>query len=112
MRNGFAAAGDAPGSWPYQPPAPNGEERTIEGFTATARSAANMSPPACKLGIEDAIPDHSAFSRARNDRFREGDVFRRVFEPFFRSNKQRIVELAARHVLATSYWLREYVEAG
>jgi transposase len=29
----------------------------------------------CKLGIEDAIPDHSAFSRARNERFREGDVF-------------------------------------
>jgi len=25
----------------------------------------------CKLGIEDAIPDHSAFSRARNERFRE-----------------------------------------
>ena len=34
----------------------------------------------CKLGIEDAIPDHSAFSRARNERFREGDVVRRVFE--------------------------------
>src|SRR6478736_5789635 len=34
----------------------------------------------CKLGIEDGIPDHSAFSRARNERFREGDVFRRVFE--------------------------------
>jgi transposase len=34
----------------------------------------------CKLGIEDAIPDHSAFSRARNERFREGDVFRLVFE--------------------------------
>jgi transposase len=34
----------------------------------------------CKLGIEDAIPDHSAFSRARNERFRDGDVFRRVFE--------------------------------
>jgi transposase len=33
----------------------------------------------CKLGIEDAVPDHSAFSRARNERFREGDVFRRVF---------------------------------
>jgi hypothetical protein len=31
-------------------------------------------------GIEDTIPDHSAFSRARNERFREGDVFRRVFE--------------------------------
>jgi transposase len=34
----------------------------------------------CRLGIEDAIPDHSAFSRARNERFRERDVFRRVFE--------------------------------
>src|ERR1700709_1100101 len=34
----------------------------------------------CKLGIEDAIPDHSAFSRARHERFRGGDVFRRMFE--------------------------------
>src|SRR2546421_7145147 len=34
----------------------------------------------CRLGIEDAIPDHSAFSRARNERFREGEIFRRVFE--------------------------------
>ena len=34
----------------------------------------------CKLGIEDAIPDHSAFSRARNERFREGEGIRRVFE--------------------------------
>src|SRR6202051_2086318 len=34
----------------------------------------------CKLGIEDAVPDHSAFSRARNERLREGDVFRRMFE--------------------------------
>ena len=29
----------------------------------------------CKLGIEDAIPDHSAFSRARNERFREERSF-------------------------------------
>src|ERR1700727_1416533 len=29
----------------------------------------------CKLGIEDAVPGHSAFSRARNDRVRQGDVF-------------------------------------
>src|SRR3974390_1458643 len=34
----------------------------------------------CDLGLEDAIPDHSAFSRARNERFRQSDVFRRVFE--------------------------------
>src|SRR5882762_711196 len=34
----------------------------------------------CKLGIEDTIPDHSTFSRARNERFRDGDVFRHMFE--------------------------------
>jgi hypothetical protein len=31
------------------------------------------------LSIEDKIPDHSAFSRARHERFRDGDVFR-LFE--------------------------------
>ena len=34
----------------------------------------------CGLGIEDDIPDHSAFSRARNARFRDSDIFRQVFE--------------------------------
>src|SRR5271169_2986072 len=34
----------------------------------------------CKLGIEDGIPDHSVFSRARHERFRESDALRRVFE--------------------------------
>jgi IS5 family transposase len=34
----------------------------------------------CGLSIEDKIPDHSAFSRARNERFRESAIFRRVFE--------------------------------
>ncbi len=34
----------------------------------------------CGIGIEDRIPDHSAFTRARNERFRDHDVFRRVFE--------------------------------
>jgi hypothetical protein len=29
---------------------------------------------------EDKIPDHSAFSRARNERFRDSDIFRSVFE--------------------------------
>jgi len=32
------------------------------------------------LSIEDKIPDHSAFSRARNDRFRNNDILRLVFE--------------------------------
>ena len=34
----------------------------------------------CGLSIEDKIPDHSAFSRARNERFGASDIFRRVFE--------------------------------
>src|ERR1700683_2020439 len=34
----------------------------------------------CKLGIEDNIPDHSVFCRARHQRFRESDALRRVFE--------------------------------
>src|SRR5690242_739277 len=34
----------------------------------------------CKLGIEDKIPDHSVFSRARHERFRESDALRRLFE--------------------------------
>ena len=35
----------------------------------------------CGLGIEDKMPDHSAFSRARNERFSDSDIFRRVFHP-------------------------------
>lgn len=34
----------------------------------------------CGLSIEDKLPDHSAFSRARNERFHDSDIFRHVFE--------------------------------
>jgi transposase len=34
----------------------------------------------CGLSIEDKVPDHSAFSRARNERFGDSDIFRHVFE--------------------------------
>ena len=34
----------------------------------------------CGLGLEDKVPDHSAFSRARNERFRRSDLLRSVFE--------------------------------
>jgi hypothetical protein len=34
----------------------------------------------CGLSIEDRVPDHSAFSRARNERFRDSGIFRSVFE--------------------------------
>ena len=39
----------------------------------------------CGLGIEDKIPDQSAFSRARHERFRDSDMFRQVFERVVRS---------------------------
>ncbi|HBS31522.1 MAG TPA: IS5/IS1182 family transposase [Parvularcula sp.] len=34
----------------------------------------------CRLGLEDKVPDHSAFSRARHGRFRDADLLRSVFE--------------------------------
>src|SRR5258705_2405653 len=34
----------------------------------------------CRLGLEDAVPDHSTFSKNRHGRFRESAAFRQVFE--------------------------------
>jgi transposase len=34
----------------------------------------------CRLSIEDAVPDHSTFSKNRHGRFREAEAFRFVFE--------------------------------
>lgn len=34
----------------------------------------------CRLGLEDAVPDHSTFSKNRHGRFRESGTFRRLFE--------------------------------
>jgi transposase len=34
----------------------------------------------CGLGIEDRVPNHSVFSRARHERFCDAEVFRLVFE--------------------------------
>ena len=34
----------------------------------------------CRLGLEDRVPSHGTFSVNRHGRFREGDVFRTVFE--------------------------------
>ncbi|MCP1747325.1 transposase [Bradyrhizobium japonicum] len=33
----------------------------------------------CRLGLDGAVPDHSTFSKNRHGRFRESDLFRRVF---------------------------------
>ena len=34
----------------------------------------------CRLGLEDKVPDHSTFSKARHGRFRESEALRYVFE--------------------------------
>ena len=34
----------------------------------------------CRLDLSEPVPDHSTFSKNRHGRFRESDVFRRVFE--------------------------------
>ena len=34
----------------------------------------------CRLGLEDAVPDHSTFSKNRHGRFRNSDTLRFVFE--------------------------------
>jgi len=53
----------------------------------------------CKLGIEDKIPDHSVFCRARRERFRESDALRRVFEGVVARRNQPIIPVT----LASAY---------
>ena len=38
----------------------------------------------CRLDLEEAVPDHSTFSKNRHGRFRQSDVFRHVFESVLR----------------------------
>ena len=37
----------------------------------------------CRLDLEDAVPDHSTFSKNRHGRFRQSDAFRHVFESVY-----------------------------
>jgi transposase len=34
----------------------------------------------CRLGLDGSVPDHSTFSKNRDGRFRESDLFRQLFE--------------------------------
>ena len=38
----------------------------------------------CRLGLNGMVPDHSTFSKNRHGRFRQSDLFRRVFESILR----------------------------
>jgi transposase len=38
----------------------------------------------CRLGLDGQVPDHSTFSKNRHGRFRESDLFRRLFETVLR----------------------------
>src|SRR5262245_3240306 len=47
----------------------------------------------CKLGIEDRIPDHSVFCRARHERFRERAwVTRKGIDPFFAYDANYLID--------------------
>jgi len=39
----------------------------------------------CRLDLEDRVPDHSTFSVNRHGRFRDGDIFRQLFEAVVRA---------------------------
>jgi transposase len=38
----------------------------------------------CRLGLDGGVPDHSTFSKNRHGRFRQSDLFRRLFETVLR----------------------------
>ena len=38
----------------------------------------------CRLGLDDAVPNHSTFSKNRHGRFRASDAFRQLFESVLR----------------------------
>jgi hypothetical protein len=38
----------------------------------------------CRLGLDEAVPEHSTFSKNRHGRFRDSDAFRFVFEQIVR----------------------------
>src|SRR5262245_37211211 len=38
----------------------------------------------CRLDLNDAVPDHSSFSKNRHGRFRDSDLFRHIFEAVVR----------------------------
>jgi transposase len=42
----------------------------------------------CRLGLEGAVPDYSTFSKNRNGRFRESDVYRVLFEEIVEQCRQ------------------------
>ena len=45
----------------------------------------------CRLGLENRVPDHSTFSKARHGRFRDSDAFRHVFETVQRAMMEGLV---------------------
>ena len=46
----------------------------------------------CRLGLDGGVPDHSTFSKNRHGRFRESDLFRKLFETVVaRCIKERIM---------------------
>jgi transposase len=66
----------------------------------------------CKRGLEDAVPDHSSFSKNRHGRFRESDLFRFVFDAVVQQcQEQQLIQgegfaTDASYVRADASWER------
>jgi transposase-like protein DUF772 len=53
--------------------------------SAIGRQAVAAVPIACRLDLDDKVPDHSTFSVNRHGRFRDSDILRHVFEVVVRA---------------------------
>ncbi len=66
----------------------------------------------CRLGLEDAVPDHSSFSKNRHGRFRESDLLRFVFDAVVQQcQEQQLIQgegfaTDASYVRADASWER------
>ncbi len=56
----------------------------IEGRISVSIVAARLTH-LCRLDLNDAVPDHSSFSKNRHGRFRKSDLLRQVFEAVVRA---------------------------
>ena len=67
----------------------------------------------CKLGIEDGIPDHSVFSRARHERFRQSDALRRVrLVPISRRARSRASSCRSRGIWRADVLGQHFILSG
>jgi len=71
----------------------------------------------CRLGLDDAVPDHSSFSKNRHGRFRESDAFRLVFEAdrergYKAINHRSCLNFSASHIVRSPQERQLFADGG